>query len=321
MSNENEKNVLHVNFSLRDGHGLHTFHLKATPGLGVDHLSKSCASLITRLLDPNKWVAHVLQEPMPVIDKICALRKAALIDPPPSWPFKEYKDKNVLVVDFLLRDANGEESTCCLKSKSELGVEWLSKQCRDQISRMLEPEKWPCEMCGTPMAAPVSEATEPAKAVPEPEPNQAKQYDWLPQRCKLSDWLPPQEAKQHLSKRELRDHEINDANRQLKVIAYAPREGRGEVASAMYDVLHAESALELGCLHFQSGPIKEAGVNGVTNEVLIAIVTDRLRSFQASKYACRENALALTKLEEALHWLHTRTREREARGVEGTHEK
>lgn len=72
---------------------------------------------------------------------------------------------------------------------------------------------------------------------------------------------------------------------------------------------------------FQNGPIKEAGVNGVTNEDLIAIVIDRMRGFQSGDYACRDNAIALTKLEEALMWLRNRTNEREARGVEGTHEK
>jgi hypothetical protein len=74
-------------------------------------------------------------------------------------------------------------------------------------------------------------------------------------------------------------------------------------------------------INFQNGPIAEAGVNGITQEVLIAICVDRLRSFQAGPYACRENALALTKLEEAQHWLRHRTLARMARGVEGTHEK
>ncbi len=69
---------------------------------------------------------------------------------------------------------------------------------------------------------------------------------------------------------------------------------------------------------FQNGPIKEAGVNGVMNEDLIAIVIDRMRGFQSGDYKCRDNALALTKLEEALMWLLNRTNEREARGVEGT---
>lgn len=76
----------------------------------------------------------------------------------------------------------------------------------------------------------------------------------------------------------------------------------------------------LTVVHFQEGPIKESGVNGCMNEDLIAMVIDRLESFQDSPYKCRENALAITKLEEALHWLRHRTLAREARGVEGTHE-
>ena len=70
-------------------------------------------------------------------------------------------------------------------------------------------------------------------------------------------------------------------------------------------------------ISFQNGPIKEAGVNGVTQEALLAIVIDRLRSFQAGPFACRDNAVALTKCEEALMWLHRRTRDRIQRGVEG----
>ena len=74
-------------------------------------------------------------------------------------------------------------------------------------------------------------------------------------------------------------------------------------------------------ISFQNGPISEAGVNGVSNEALLAIVIDRLEGFQRGQYSCRENALALTKLQEAMHWLHHRTRERMARGVEGTMQK
>lgn len=72
-------------------------------------------------------------------------------------------------------------------------------------------------------------------------------------------------------------------------------------------------------LRFQNGPIAEVGTNGLTHEALLAIIVDRMQGFQAGPFACRENALALTKLEEAQHWLLHRTRTREARGVEGTH--
>lgn len=53
----------------------------------------------------------------------------------------------------------------------------------------------------------------------------------------------------------------------------------------------------------------------------MAICIDRLRSFQAGPFACRENAIALTKLEESLMWLRRRTVARIKRGVEGTHQK
>ena len=71
---------------------------------------------------------------------------------------------------------------------------------------------------------------------------------------------------------------------------------------------------------FQNGPVKEFGVNGISNESLLAIVEDRLLGFQSGQYACRENAIALTKLQESMLWLQKRTRDRIARGVEGTHQ-
>lgn len=74
-------------------------------------------------------------------------------------------------------------------------------------------------------------------------------------------------------------------------------------------------------LKFQDGPIGEVGTNGITHEALLAILIDRLQSFQRGEYACRENAIALTHLEDAMHWLQHRTRARVTRGVEGTHAK
>lgn len=71
-------------------------------------------------------------------------------------------------------------------------------------------------------------------------------------------------------------------------------------------------------IKFQEGPIKEYGINGCHNEDLIAIVIDRLQSFQESSFKCKENAMAITKLEEALLWLRKRTDDRIKRNVEGT---
>jgi hypothetical protein len=74
-------------------------------------------------------------------------------------------------------------------------------------------------------------------------------------------------------------------------------------------------------LRFQDGGIKEVGVNGVTHEALLAVLIDRLQGFQAGEYKCRDNAIALMHLEDAMHRLKHRTESRMRRGVEGTHTK
>lgn len=74
-------------------------------------------------------------------------------------------------------------------------------------------------------------------------------------------------------------------------------------------------------INFQNGPIKEFGVNGVTQEALLAIVIDRLRSFQAGPFACEANQKALDYISLGADFLKDRTSARIARGVEGTHQK
>ena len=71
-------------------------------------------------------------------------------------------------------------------------------------------------------------------------------------------------------------------------------------------------------IQFQAGPIKEHGVNGTTIERIISVLVTRLEGFQKGPFRCRENALAITKLEEARQWLNERTQKRQAQGVEGT---
>lgn len=70
-------------------------------------------------------------------------------------------------------------------------------------------------------------------------------------------------------------------------------------------------------IRFQRGPVAEVGVNGLTNEALIAIVIDRLEGAQEGPFKSRYNALAITTLQEAENWLSRRTLDRMARGVEG----
>ena len=67
----------------------------------------------------------------------------------------------------------------------------------------------------------------------------------------------------------------------------------------------------------QNGPIKENGVNGCQVDTIIEAAKTILEGFQF-KFPCRENAIAITKLDEALLWLEKRTKDRFLRGVEGT---
>lgn len=115
--------------------------------------------------------------------------------------------------------------------------------------------------------------------------------------------------------RTINEHKVNPAN-DLVEIEVTDEPGAGG-ANHEYLVRLPDGGETK--ISFQNGPIIEAGVNGLTQEVLLAIVADRLRAFQSGPFACRENALALTKVEEAQHWLHSRTLTRMRRGVEGTH--
>jgi hypothetical protein len=85
-----------------------------------------------------------------------------------------------------------------------------------------------------------------------------------------------------------------------------------------FRIVDRNSQKLLSEVHFQEGPIMEAGINGIMNEDLIAIIIRRLNCFQKTQYACRENDMAIQKLEEAMMWINKRTQERRARKVEGT---
>jgi hypothetical protein len=114
--------------------------------------------------------------------------------------------------------------------------------------------------------------------------------------------------------RKITNHVCNPVNDRIGIVVMDEPGAGGANHHYAVDVDGNENSLDI---HFQNGAIAENGVNGVTQEVLLVIVIDRLRSFQAGAFACRENAIALTKCEEALQWLHSRTLARMARGVEG----
>lgn len=85
---------------------------------------------------------------------------------------------------------------------------------------------------------------------------------------------------------------------------------------------HIEINDECNAITFkiQDGPIKECGVNGCQVTDMIAVSLKIIQGLQA-KFPCRENAITITKLEEALMWQEARTKDREKRNVEGFNKK
>lgn len=132
--------------------------------------------------------------------------------------------------------------------------------------------------------------------------------------------------------RKIEKHKVNGANETLDIaVTDAPGSGganhryevtgfdtTGNASRTQGDAIGKETSL---LVLFQNGPIKEAGVNGITQEALLAICEDRLLCFQAGQYACADNAEALTHIQQAMECLQRRTKARIARGVEGTHTK
>ena len=73
---------------------------------------------------------------------------------------------------------------------------------------------------------------------------------------------------------------------------------------------------------FQNGARKDPNsIHGVLDTDLLEIVRDRLKGFQSGEFATRENACALTHIEEALMWMNKRVEDRIERNVLGTNEK
>lgn len=70
---------------------------------------------------------------------------------------------------------------------------------------------------------------------------------------------------------------------------------------------------------FQNGARKDPNsTHGILDTDLLEIVRDRLKGFQSGEFTTRENACALTHIEEALMWMNRRVEDRIERNVLGT---
>jgi len=58
--------------------------------------------------------------------------------------------------------------------------------------------------------------------------------------------------------------------------------------------------------------------NGTTIEEVLKVARERLVQL-SNRFPCRENSIAVTKIQEAEMWLEARTKDRISRGVEGKH--
>lgn len=84
----------------------------------------------------------------------------------------------------------------------------------------------------------------------------------------------------------------------------------------IYYITHEDN--QLAELSFQLGAVLDNGVNGITNEALLALLIHRTKMLDI-KFPCEENVLAITHMQNALLALEARTHRRILRNVEGHH--
>lgn len=90
------------------------------------------------------------------------------------------------------------------------------------------------------------------------------------------------------------------------VIEYRPPLASGQVTSYPTKIIE-----------FQHGPVSASGINGLTNEALLAILIHRTEVLDM-QHASPYNTAAINHMRAAMDAFNTRTAEREARGVAGT---
>lgn len=114
--------------------------------------------------------------------------------------------------------------------------------------------------------------------------------------------------------RELTSHKGGLLNDGLRITT----DGSGEVYFIVsIDHVDVDDGPEVDLmLEFHTGNHAD-GITGISNEALLAIVEDRLAGFQAGPFACAWNATALEHVRLALVCMLGRTKDRQARGVEG----
>jgi hypothetical protein len=98
---------------------------------------------------------------------------------------------------------------------------------------------------------------------------------------------------------------VNIPGHNYELANFENKEAQGQILQFIQKEPISPGSSELVTIH-----------DGTTNEEVLKVLINRMESLQA-KFPCRENALALTHMEESLMWLDKRTADRLKRNVEG----
>lgn len=149
----------------------------------------------------------------------------------------------------------------------------------------------------------------------------AAEYSHDPARAvlKIAEARSPLAPPRPDAKREIISHKVNPCN-DLITLSVLDEPGAGGACHRYLATFVSKGIAHAYGIDFQNGPIAEHGVNGLTQEVLLAIVIDRLEAFQRGPFACKDNEDALGMIKGGLTCLLKRTQRRMEQGVEGTHQ-
>jgi len=109
---------------------------------------------------------------------------------------------------------------------------------------------------------------------------------------------------------------------EFEVLSERPKKEDGSVDWNLFDEqrkskpIYIDHDVNMISFRIQNGPVKEHGINGCQVDTIIEAAKTIIEGLNKN-FPCRENAIVITKLDEALMWLNKRKQDRIQRGVEG----
>jgi hypothetical protein len=233
-------------------------------------------------------------------------------DPTPEDPTVEFTNTISGVVRVVI-DTPREKVVAYVRDKNQILLACVKIHCR--LGSILG---WETERLVKFVSEKIQEPLHGMFAKKEPDDTIFRDKQEVSQACCGS----PQEP----VRRQLDSHRVNGCNDEISItVMDEPGDGGANhfylVAGAGYKNNPSWKGRDVKstAILFQNGPVPQNGTNGLTHEVLLAILIDRLEGFQNGKFSSTENEVALGHLRAAQGILKQRTRDRIKRGVEGQH--